>query len=249
MRNVRDSRRQGAQGNRGHGTALRLDSHGDIRRIRPGRSERASRGPRRKTVAVRLAGHPVTRSAPDRSLTPKAGVCRYARGPAEDPTVLGGGRHHATNRCCPLEWIVWPRGPLQFIDQAHPRSGRRYPGPCALQRVSDEPAPRGGAGRDCQGHLPNAGRPPDRGHGRQSLSPTGPCVAPEACAKGTSLDTLGCSPQVLITFYCELFRMRSVTEGDVEDVKVQHFDGSLALGAAEGVRVQCAVRYDMLARR
>lgn len=118
-----------------------------------------------------------------------------------------------------------------------------------MQRVSDEPGPRGGAGRDCHGHLPGAGRLPDRGHGRQSRSLTGPCVAPEPCAKGTSLGTLGCSPQVLITFYRELFRMRSVTEGDVEDVKVQHFDGSLALGADGGVRVQCAVRYDMLARR
>ncbi|MDE0627162.1 MAG: ThuA domain-containing protein [Bryobacterales bacterium] len=89
-----------------HGTALQLDADGNIQRILPGEGEHTSHGPRQDTEVVRLADHPITRGTPSRWLTPDIEVYTYARGPAEDLTVLTYGRHHATDSYWPLEWVV-----------------------------------------------------------------------------------------------------------------------------------------------
>ena len=89
-----------------HGTALQLTAEGEIRRIPPGEGERTSHGPRQDTVVIRLNDHPITRGIPKRWLTPDIEVYTYARGPAEELTVLTYGLHHATDRYWPLEWAV-----------------------------------------------------------------------------------------------------------------------------------------------
>lgn len=89
-----------------HGTALQLSANGEIRPIPPGEGERTSHGPRQDTVVIRLNDHPITRGTPERWITPDIEVYTYARGPAEELTVLTYGLHHATDRYWPLEWVV-----------------------------------------------------------------------------------------------------------------------------------------------
>ena len=88
------------------GTALQLDAEGRIRQIPAGEGENTSHGPRQDTVVIRLNDHPITRGTPKRWMTPDIEVYTYARGPAEQLTVLTYGLHIATNRYWPLEWVV-----------------------------------------------------------------------------------------------------------------------------------------------
>lgn len=89
-----------------HGVALQLDAEGTIRRIPAGEGEKTSHGPRQDTVVIRRGDHPITRGTPERWLTPDIEVYTYGRGPAEELTVLTYGRHLATDRYWPLEWVV-----------------------------------------------------------------------------------------------------------------------------------------------
>ena len=88
------------------GVALQLDSGGAITRIPPGEGERTSHGPRQDTVVIRLNDHPITSGLPERWLTPDIEVYTFARGPAEDLTVLTYGRHIGKDSYWPLEWVV-----------------------------------------------------------------------------------------------------------------------------------------------
>jgi type 1 glutamine amidotransferase len=89
-----------------HGPALQLDAEGAVRRIPAGQGEGTSHGPRQDTVVTRLTDHPINRGTPQRWLTPDIEVYTFARGPAEQLTVLSYGRHHATDTYWPLEWVV-----------------------------------------------------------------------------------------------------------------------------------------------
>lgn len=89
-----------------HGPALQLDADGRIQRIPAGDGEKTSHGPRQDTVVIRLNDHPITRGTPKRWRTPDIEVYTFARGPAEQLTVLTYGLHHATERYWPLEWVV-----------------------------------------------------------------------------------------------------------------------------------------------
>ena len=91
---------------RDHGVALELDADGTIRRIPAGEGEKTSHGPRQDTTVIRRGDHPITHGTPQRWLTPDIEVYTYARGPAEELTVLTYGRHLATGKYWPLEWVV-----------------------------------------------------------------------------------------------------------------------------------------------
>lgn len=89
-----------------HGSAIRLDAGGTIERIPAGEGDGTSHGPRQDTVVIRLNDHPISRGAPERWMTPDIEVYTYARGPAEELTVLTYGRHIAADSYWPLEWVV-----------------------------------------------------------------------------------------------------------------------------------------------
>jgi len=89
-----------------HGWALRLDAAGKIRRIPAGEGEGTSHGPRQDTLVMRLHDHPINRGEPKRWMTPDIEVYQYARGPAENLTILTYGRHIASDSYWPLEWVV-----------------------------------------------------------------------------------------------------------------------------------------------
>lgn len=89
-----------------HGVALRLDANGTIERIPAGTGEGTSHGKRQDTLVIRRNGHPITHGAPKRWMTPDIEVYTYARGPAEELTILTYGRHIASDSYWPLEWVV-----------------------------------------------------------------------------------------------------------------------------------------------
>lgn len=88
------------------GAALQLSADGKVQRIPPGEGDNTSHGPRQDTVVVRHAAHPINAGMPQRWLTPDIEVYTYARGPAEELTILSYGRHQATDTWWPLEWVV-----------------------------------------------------------------------------------------------------------------------------------------------
>ena len=92
--------------NNDHGPALQLDPDGTIRRIPAGEGEGTSHGPRQDTVVIQLNDHPITHGTPERWMTPDIEVYTYARGPAEELTILTYGRHIASDSYWPLEWVV-----------------------------------------------------------------------------------------------------------------------------------------------
>lgn len=89
-----------------HAPALQLDAEGNIRRIPAGEGEGTSHGPRQDTLVIQLNDHPITQGTPQRWMTPDIEVYTFARGPAEELTVLSYGRHIATDTYWPLEWVV-----------------------------------------------------------------------------------------------------------------------------------------------
>ncbi len=89
-----------------HAPALQLDADGTVRRIPAGEGENTRHGPRQDTVVIRLNDHPINKGLPERWLTPDIEVYTYARGPAEQLTVLSYGRHIASDSYWPLEWVV-----------------------------------------------------------------------------------------------------------------------------------------------
>jgi uncharacterized protein len=91
---------------RDHGVAIQLDADGTIHRIPAGEGEKTSHGPRQDTLAIQLTDHPITNGTPQRWMTPDVEVYTYARGPAEELTVLTYGLHIAADSYWPLEWVV-----------------------------------------------------------------------------------------------------------------------------------------------
>jgi hypothetical protein len=92
--------------NKESGWALRLGEHEDIERIAPGQGAATSHGARLDRVVHRLGDHPIHAGMPRRWMTPKVEVYTYARGPAENLTILSWADDPATHEHWPLEWVV-----------------------------------------------------------------------------------------------------------------------------------------------
>lgn len=88
------------------GTALELTESGEIIRIPPGEGKGTSHGPRFDTVVRMLNRHPINDGFPQRWLTPSLEVYVYARGPAENLTILSYAHDKKTQKFWPIEWVV-----------------------------------------------------------------------------------------------------------------------------------------------
>ncbi len=88
------------------GTALTVEDDQSITRIPPGEGRGTSHGPRVDTVVELLGSHPITKGYPKKWKTPLLEVYIYARGPAENLTVLSYAYHPKTQKNWPLEWVV-----------------------------------------------------------------------------------------------------------------------------------------------
>ena len=88
------------------GTALEIKENGEIVCIPPGEGKGTSHGPRFDTVVKTLNRHAINKGFPERWKTPSLEVYVYARGPAENLTVLSYAFDKGTQKCWPIEWVV-----------------------------------------------------------------------------------------------------------------------------------------------
>jgi type 1 glutamine amidotransferase len=88
------------------GYALRVNADESIEKIPPGTGEATSHGARTDRVIHRLGDDPVHAGFPRTWKTPLIEVYTYARGPAENVTVLSWAEEPKTKERWPIEWTV-----------------------------------------------------------------------------------------------------------------------------------------------
>jgi hypothetical protein len=89
-----------------YGYALRVGKDESIERIPPGEGSGTSHGARTDRIIHRLGDHPIHDGLPRAWKTPLIEVYTYARGPAENVTVLSWAEEPKTNERWPIEWTV-----------------------------------------------------------------------------------------------------------------------------------------------
>ena len=89
-----------------YGYALRLGTNEVIERIPPGEGAGTSHGARLDRVIHRLGDHPIHAGLPRAWKTPAVEVYKFARGPAENLTVLSWAEDPQTRERWPMEWVV-----------------------------------------------------------------------------------------------------------------------------------------------
>jgi type 1 glutamine amidotransferase len=89
-----------------YGWALRIKPDETTERIPPGQGAGTSHGARTDRVIHRLGEHPIHVGLPRRWRTPLVEVYTYARGPAENVTVLSWAEDPGTHDRWPMEWVV-----------------------------------------------------------------------------------------------------------------------------------------------
>ena len=88
------------------GYALRINTNGAAEKIPPGEGPGTSHGARTDRVIHRLGEHPIHAGLPRAWKTPLIEVYTYARGPAENLTVLSWAEDPKTLARWPIEWTV-----------------------------------------------------------------------------------------------------------------------------------------------
>lgn len=112
------------------GTALEVTEAGDVIRIPPGEDQGTSHGPRRDTVVRVLHRHPINEGFPPYWKTPSLEVYSFARGPAEDLTILSDAFDETTQKRWPIEWVVqYGQGRVYNSTFGHLWSGEVEPDP------------------------------------------------------------------------------------------------------------------------
>ena len=88
------------------GWAITIDPNGTVVRIPPGQGENTSHGERIDAVLTRLGDHPIHKDFPRQWKAADLEVYRYARGPADNMTVLTYACDPKTQLNFPIEWVV-----------------------------------------------------------------------------------------------------------------------------------------------
>ena len=88
------------------GWAVTLDQDGGIIRIPAGEGENTGHGKRENTVLTRLGDHPLHAGFPRQWVAADIEVYRFARGPAENLTVLSYAQDRKTGINFPIEWTI-----------------------------------------------------------------------------------------------------------------------------------------------
>lgn len=106
------------------GTALVISPQGEIVRIPPGEGRGTSHGERIDALVTRLADHPITRGLPRQWRAADIEVYSYARGPAENVTVVSYAKEPVTGLNFPIEWTVsYGRGRVYTSTLGHVWTG------------------------------------------------------------------------------------------------------------------------------
>ncbi len=90
---------------RNFGKAITLDADGSLNEIPAGEGENTNHGDRQDVVVTKRGEHPIHRGLPDSWMVADIEVYRYARGPAEEITVLSYAADRDGTRF-PIDWTV-----------------------------------------------------------------------------------------------------------------------------------------------
>lgn len=88
------------------GVALTIDDQGTVTRVPAGEGKGTSHGKRIDATITRLGEHPIHHGFPTQWKAADLEVYSYARGPAENLTVLSYAREPHTKLNFPIEWVV-----------------------------------------------------------------------------------------------------------------------------------------------
>lgn len=113
------------------GYALEVDSNKNIVRIPPGEGKATRHGKRFNAIIEILNRHPINKGFPDKWQTVNAEVYNFARGTAENVTVLSYAFDSTdTKRMWPVEWVVkYGKGRVYNSSMGHLWPGEVYPAP------------------------------------------------------------------------------------------------------------------------
>jgi len=92
--------------NKNFGWAITIDSKGKIIRIPAGEGQGTGHGKRINALLTRIGDHPIHAGMPRQWVAADIEVYRYARGPAENLTVLSYAKDPKTGLNFPIEWTV-----------------------------------------------------------------------------------------------------------------------------------------------
>jgi len=111
-----------------YGYALQLDSADYITRIPPGQGEGTNHGARFDAVIHVVNKHPINKGYPHSWRTASMELYRYARGPAQNITVLSAAADSVTGKIFPVEWVVrYGKGRVYASSMGHLWKGDVYP--------------------------------------------------------------------------------------------------------------------------
>ena len=88
------------------GWALRVDENENVIRIPAGEGQDTGHGQRYDATLIRMGDHPIHEGFPRQWIAADIEVYRYARGPAENLTVLSYSKDRDVNLFFPIEWVV-----------------------------------------------------------------------------------------------------------------------------------------------
>lgn len=92
--------------NKDFGWAITINEEGEVVRIPAGEGEKTSHGKRVDALLTRLGDHPIHIGLPRQWTAADIEIYRYARGPAENLTVLSYAKDEKTGINFPIEWTV-----------------------------------------------------------------------------------------------------------------------------------------------
>lgn len=88
------------------GWAITLEDDGSVIKVPAGEGGNTGHGKRADTLVTRIGDHPIHEGLPTTWMAADIEVYRYARGPAENLTVLSFGRDEKTQLNFPVEWVI-----------------------------------------------------------------------------------------------------------------------------------------------
>jgi len=92
--------------NKNFGWAITIDSKGQIIRLPAGEGHGTGHGKRVNALLTRMGDHPIHAGMPRQWVAADIEIYRYARGPAENLTVLSYAKDPKTSLNFPIEWTV-----------------------------------------------------------------------------------------------------------------------------------------------
>lgn len=110
------------------GVAIQVADNGEIVKVAAGEGKSTYHGPRYDAVIQTLNNHPINKDFPKAWLTPDMELYKFARGPAENITVLSYSQDAETTINWPVEWVVaYGKGKVYNSSMGHLWKGDTYP--------------------------------------------------------------------------------------------------------------------------